>query len=123
MPELIPAPTRIPVPGGKIIEEHIGAVTTPDLDLGSSVSVAHMVAPAGWSEPAQTPDFDEITVVLRGQVLVEHDDGVLTVEAGQSAVARRGERVRYSCGEQGAEYVSVCLPAFTVERVNREDEA
>jgi quercetin dioxygenase-like cupin family protein len=123
VPELIAAPTRIPVPGGKVIEEHVGAVTTPDLDLGSSVSVAHMVAPAGWSEPAQTPDFDEITVVLRGQVLVEHDNGLLTVEAGQTAIARRGERVRYSCGEQGADYVSVCLPAFTNDSVNREDEA
>ncbi|MGN6751232.1 MAG: cupin domain-containing protein [Intrasporangium sp.] len=123
MPELIAAPTRIPVAGGKIIEEHVGAVTTPDLDLASSVSVAHMVAPGGWSEPAQTPDFDEITVVLRGQVLVEHDGGVLTVEAGQTAISRRGERVRYSCGDEGAEYVSVCLPAFTNESVNREDEA
>lgn len=122
MPELISAPTVIPVPGGKIIEEHVGAVTTPGAGLASSVSVAHMVAPAAWSEPFQTPDFDEITVVLRGQVLVEHDDGVLAVEAGQTAIARRGERVRYACGEQGAEYVSVCLPAFTSEGVHREDE-
>lgn len=122
MPELIAAPTRIPVPGGKIIEEHVGAVTTPDLNLGASVSVAHMVAPAGWSEPAQTPDFDEITVVLRGQVIVEHDAGVLTVEAGQTVITHRGERVRYSCGDQGAEYVAVCLPAFTNDGVNREDE-
>ncbi len=123
MPELIAAPTRIPVPGGKIIEEHVGAVTTPDLDLGSSVSVAHMVAPPDWTEPFQTPEFDEITVVLRGQVLVEHDAGTLTVNAGQTAIARRGERIRYSCGEAGAEYVAVCLPAFTNDAVHREEEA
>lgn len=122
MPELISSPTRIPVPGGKVIDEHVGAVTTPDLGLSSSVSVARMVAPAGWTEPYQRPDFDEITVVLSGQVIVEHDGGRLEVDAGQSVVTRAGERIRYSCGPKGAEYIAVCLPAFSPETVHREEE-
>lgn len=122
MPELIAAPTRIPVPGGKVIDEHVGAVTTPELALRSSVSVAHMKAPSSWSEPFQTPEFDEITLVLAGLVLVDHDGGTLEVPAGQSVVTRGGERVRYSCGPDGAEYVAVCLPAFSPDTVNREDE-
>lgn len=122
MPELIAAPTRIPVPGGKVIDEHVGAVTTPELALRSSVSVAHMKAPGGWSEPFQTPEFDEITLVLAGLVLVEHDGGTLEVPAGQCVVTRGGERIRYSCGPDGAEYVAVCLPAFSPDTVNREEE-
>jgi mannose-6-phosphate isomerase-like protein (cupin superfamily) len=122
VPELISAPTRIPVPGGKVIDEHVGAVTTPDVGLSSSVSVAHMVAPAGWTEPYQTPDFDEITVVLAGQVLVDHANGRLEVDAGQSVITRGGERIRYSCGSDGAEYIAVCLPAVSPESVHREDE-
>lgn len=122
MPELIPSPTRIPVPGGKVINEHVGAVTTPAAALSASVSVAHMVAPDGWSEPFQTPEFDEITLVLAGTVLVDHDGGTLEVNTGQSVITRAGERVRYSCGGQGAEYVAVCLPAFSPDRVHRESE-
>jgi mannose-6-phosphate isomerase-like protein (cupin superfamily) len=116
MPELVAAPTRIPVPGGKIIDEYVGRVTTGT----SAVSVAHMVAPAGWSEPPQTPEFDEVTVVLAGTVLVEHADGVLAVNAGQAVITRAGERVRYSTGDEGARYVAVCLPAFTPEAAHRE---
>lgn len=122
MPELISSPTQIPVPGGKVINEHVGAVTTPDVGLQSSVSVAHMLAPADWAEPFQTPDFDEITVVLSGQVLVDHDGGQLTVNGGQSVITRGGERIRYSCGPEGAEYVAVCLPAFSPDTVHREEE-
>jgi quercetin dioxygenase-like cupin family protein len=122
VPELIASPTRIPVPGGKVIEEHVGSVTTPDAGLQASVSVAHMKAPAGWSEPFQTPEFDEITLVLGGLVLVDHDGGTLEVPAGQSVITRGGERVRYSCGPDGAEYVAVCLPAFSPDSVHREDE-
>jgi quercetin dioxygenase-like cupin family protein len=122
VPQLIPAPTRIPVPGGKVIDEHVGAVNTPDASLRSSVSVAHMVAPARWSEPFQTPEFDEITLVLKGSVIVEHDGGRLEVAAGQSILTRSGERIRYSCGPEGAEYVAVCLPAFNPETVHREEE-
>ena len=118
MPELVPAPTRIPVPGGKTIDEYVGRVTTGT----ESVSVAHMVAPGGWDEPAQTPDFDEITVVLRGTVRVEHDGGVLDVSAGQAVITRAGERVRYLAPEpEGAEYVAVCLPAFAPDLAHRDD--
>ena len=123
VPELIPSPTRIPVPGGKVIDEHVGAVNTPQPGLQASVSVAHMKAPAGWSEPFQTPEFDEITLVLAGQVLVDHDEGTLEVNAGQTVITRGGERIRYSCGPDGAEYVAVCLPAFSPDTVHREGES
>jgi mannose-6-phosphate isomerase-like protein (cupin superfamily) len=118
MPQLIPAPTRIPVPGGKVIDEYVGRVTTET----AGVSVAHMKAPAGWEEPAQTPEFDEFTVVLAGSVRVEHDGGSLEVPAGQAVITRAGERVRYSVGPDGAEYVAVCLPAFAPELAHRDDE-
>lgn len=117
MPLLISSPTRVPVPGGKIIEEYVGRVTSGT----SAVSVAHMTAPAGWDEPAQTPEFDEVTLVLEGSVRVEHDAGVLEVAAGQAVLTRAGERVRYSVGERGAEYVAVCLPAFTPDLAHRDD--
>lgn len=118
MPRLISSPAVIDVPGGKVIHEHVGRVNTGH----DAVSVAHMVAPAGWSEPAQRPDFDEVTLVLKGVVLVEHEGGTTTVEAGQSIITTAGERVRYSCGPAGAEYVAICRPAFSAESVNREDE-
>lgn len=118
MPELNPEPVRIPVPGGKIIAEHVGVASTGN----TAVSVAHMKAPAGWDEPFQTPEFDEITLVLSGTVLLDHDGGRLEVHAGQSVVTRAGERIRYSSGPDGAEYVAVCLPAFTPDTVNREGE-
>ncbi|OIQ77393.1 hypothetical protein GALL_409130 [mine drainage metagenome] len=118
MATLISVPARIPVPGGKIIEEHVGLASTGDGHL----SVAKMIAPAGWSEPAQTPDFDEVTLVLKGELIVETDDGDLRVVAGQSVITRAGERVRYSVGENGAEYVAICAPAFDIDLVNREDE-
>ena len=117
MPQLIDAPERIPVPGGKQIDEYVGRVRTGS----DTVSVAHMRAPAGWEEPAQTPEFDEITVVLSGSVLVDHDNGRLSVSAGQAVLTRAGERVRYSVGPDGAEYVAVCLPAFGPGLVHRED--
>ena len=122
MPQLIAAPTRIPVPGGKVIDEYVGAVNTPSTTLAGSVSVAHMNAPADWSEPFQTPEFGEITVVLRGTVLVDHDGGRLEVGEGQGVVTAPGERVRYSTGAEGAEYVAVCLPAFDPEAAHRDDE-
>ena len=122
MPRLITEPTRIPVPGGKVIDEHVGRVTAADLPLGQAVSVARMVAPAGWTEPFQTPEFDEINVVTAGSVIVDHDGGPTTVLAGQTLVTFAGERIRYSCGPEGAEYVAVCLPAFSSDTVHREDE-
>ena len=117
MPQLIESPTRIPVPGGKLIDEYVGRANSGTAD----VSVAHMQAPAGWEEPAQTPDFDEVTLVLRGAVRVEHDGGTVSVSAGQAVLTRAGERVRYSVGPEGAEYVAVCLPAFDPEAAHRED--
>ena len=83
--------------------------------------MAHMRAPAGWEEPAQTPEFDEVTLVLAGSVRVDHDGGTLEVGAGQAVLTRAGERVRYSVGESGAEYVAVCLPAFAPEMAHRDD--
>jgi mannose-6-phosphate isomerase-like protein (cupin superfamily) len=120
MAELIAAPTRIPVPGGKIIDEYVGRVTSGE----EALSVAHMVAPAGWEEPAQTPDFDEYTLVLRGAVRVESASGALDVRAGQAVVTRAGERVRYLVTDpEGAEYVAVCRPAFSPEMAHRDPEA
>ena len=118
MPQLITTPTTIPVPGGKVIDEHVGRVNTGS----EGVSVAHMKAPADWTEPFQTPQFDEITLVLAGAVLLDHDGGQLRVGAGQSVITRAGERIRYSTGPEGAEYVAVCLPAFSPETVGREEE-
>jgi len=121
MAVLIQAPTRIPVPGGKTIDEYVGRVNTDT----SAVSVAHMVAPPGWTEPAQAPAFDEITVVLRGMVRVEVLGGgepeVIDVRAGQAILTKAGERVRYSTDSQETEYVAVCLPAFSPELVHRDD--
>ena len=116
MPQLIERPTRIPVPGGKVIDEYVGRVTTGSAD----VSVAHMRAPGGWEEPAQTPEFHEVTLVLAGLVVVEHDGGELSVPAGQAVVTRAGERVRYRVGPDGAEYVAVCLPAFGTDLAHRD---
>ncbi len=116
MPRILD-PVRIPVPGEKLIGEHVGRVATDTAE----VSVAVMVAPPGWDEPHQTPQFDEITVVLRGEVHLEHDGQYLVAQAGQSLLALAGERVRYSVGPDGAEYVAVCLPAFTPEAAHRED--
>ena len=118
MPTLIANPTRIPVPGGKILDEYIGRVNSKD----SAVSVAHMRSPSGWTEPGQTPDFEEYTVVLRGTLRVESRAGVLDVEAGQAVVAKRGEWVRYSTpGPEGAEYIAVCVPAFELAAAHRDE--
>jgi mannose-6-phosphate isomerase-like protein (cupin superfamily) len=115
MPQIIPAPLQIPVPGNKIIDEYIGRVNNGE----SQVSVAHMHSPAGWSEPGQRPDFDEFTVVLKGFMRVEHEGGVADVNAGQAVIARKGEWVRYSTPE-GAEYIAVCVPAFSPDTVHRD---
>ena len=117
MPELVSSPVRVPVPGGKLIDEYVGRASTGS----EAVSVAHMRSPAGWTEPAQTPEFDEVTLVLAGAVHVEHDGGVLEVPAGSAVLTRAGERVRYTTPD-GAEYVAVCLPAFAPETVHREGE-
>jgi mannose-6-phosphate isomerase-like protein (cupin superfamily) len=124
VPELIESPVLIPVPGGKQIAEYVGRVRTND----TRASLAHMVAPAGWSEPAQTPDFDEMTLVLKGVVRVESGDVVIDVPAGQAIITRAGETIRYSvpsAAESGfdtTEYVAVCLPAFAPELAHRAAE-
>ena len=100
----------------KQIEEFVGKVNT-DTD---SVSIARMISPPGWDEPAQTPAFDEYTLVLSGLLRVEHDGGALDVRAGEAVITHRGERVRYSTPGEGAEYVAVCLPAFSPEIVHRD---
>ena len=102
----------------KLIDEYVGRLNSDT----AALSVAHMRSPAGWAEPGQTPDFDEFTVVLRGDLRVESRDGVLDVGAGQGVIARAGEWVRYSSpGDDGAEYVAVCLPAFSPNTVHRDD--
>lgn len=109
--------TRVPVPGGKIIDEYVGRVNSAD----DGVSIAHMVAPAGWSEPPQTPEFAEYTLVLRGTLIVEHKGGVTEVFESQAVVTEPGETIRYSTGSEGAEYVAVCVPAFSPETAHREE--
>jgi len=116
MPTLIEKPTTIPVPGNKRIDEYIGHVNSED----PAVSIAHMRSPAGWSEPGQRPDFDEFTVLLNGMMRVEHEAGVLEVRPGQAIVTRKGEWVRYST-PQGAEYIAVCVPAFTPGGAHRDE--
>ena len=119
MAQLIESATRIPVPGGKVIDEYVGRVNSGDAGL----SVAHMVAPGGWVEPAQQPGFDEFTIVLRGSLQVEHPDGVFDVRAGQVVITRAGEKVRYTTPDpEGAEYVAICLPAFSPDLANRDPE-
>lgn len=120
MPTLIPQPTRITAAGNKpkLIDEYIGRVNTKT----SAASVAHMRSPSGWIEPGQTPAFDEFTIVLKGTLRVEHKSGKLDVAAGQAVITCAGEWVRYSTPEEGgAEYIAVCLPAFSIETVNRDE--
>jgi len=106
------------VPGGKRIEEYAGRVASAD----TAASVAVMTAPPGWSEPAQQPDFDEITVVLSGSLALSHDGGVMHVRAGQAVITRAGERIQYSVGSEGAHYVAVCVPAFDLDLAHRDSE-
>ncbi len=117
MPDLIDNPTLVPVPGGKRLEEYVGAVNSGT----DTVSVAVMHSPAGWTEPGQCPDFDEFTLVLKGTLQVESKGETLQVRAGQAVVARKGEWIRYS-SPHGAHYVAVCVPAFTTDRVHRDSE-
>ena len=119
MPTLIPQPTRIEAAGNKpkLIDEYIGRVNS----MTAAASIAHMRSPQGWIEPGQTPEFDEFTVVLKGILLVEHRHGVIEVRAGQAIIAHAREWVRYSTPEEGgAEYIAVCLPAFSAETVHRD---
>src|SRR5262245_61133824 len=119
VPTHISKPTVIEAAGNlpKRIEEFAGRVNSGH----ATVSVARMVSPSGWQEPGQRPDFEEITVVLRGALRVEHEGGVLIVRAGGAVVRHPGEWVRYSTPEpEVAEYIAVCLPAFSPETVRRD---
>jgi mannose-6-phosphate isomerase-like protein (cupin superfamily) len=121
VPKLISAPVRVEAAGTKpkLIDEYVGI---PSLDE-NRVSVAHMRSPGGWVEPGQRPDFDEYTVVLAGTLHIDHEDGALDVSAGQGVFVRGGEWVRYSTpGDDGAEYIAVCLPAFSPATVHRDDD-
>jgi quercetin dioxygenase-like cupin family protein len=115
MPILIDCPKPIPVPGGKQIDEYVGVVNSGT----NAASVAMMHSPAGWSEPGQRPEFDEFTVVLKGSLHVEFEGGAFDVAAGQAVIAAKGEWVRYST-PHGAEYVAVCVPAFTLQAARRD---
>src|SRR5436190_2048712 len=121
MPKLIAAPTVIAAAGTKPkkIEEFTGRVNSGH----AQVSVAKMTSPSGWMEPGQRPDFEEITVVLKGMIRVEHEGGVLDVHAGQAVVTKPGEWIRYgSPGPDGAEYIAVCTPAFSIDTVHRDPD-
>ena len=119
MPIAILQPTRIRAAGNKpkLIDEFVGRVNSKD----SQVSVAHMRSPEGWEEPGQTPEFDEYTVVLKGMLRVTHRSGSIDVHAGQAVIAHKGEWVRYATpAAGGAEYIAVCVPAFSMETVHRD---
>lgn len=117
MPELIRTPTRIEAAGNKpkLIDEYVGRVNSNT----EAASIAHMRSPAGWVEPGQRPDFDEFTVVLNGTLRVEHEGGAIEVATGQAVIVRKGEWIRYSTPD-GAEYIAVCVPAFSPATVHRD---
>ncbi len=122
MPLLVDHPTQITAAGSKpkIILEYVGRVNSQT----EAISVAHMRSPSGWEEPGQTPEFDEYTLVLRGMLRVRHAAGSMDVAAGQAVVARRGEWVQYSTPwPEGAEYVAICLPAFSADTVHRDESS
>ena len=119
MPTLIATPTRVEAAGNKpkLIDEYIGRVNTDN----SQISIARMRSPGGWQEPGQTPEFEEFTLVLKGTLRVEHASGEMDVSAGQAVIAHSGEWVRYSTpGPEGAEYIAICLPAFSIQTVHRD---
>jgi mannose-6-phosphate isomerase-like protein (cupin superfamily) len=119
MPYLVSSPTRVTAAGNKpkLIEEFVGRVNNGE----SRLSVARMRSPGGWLEPDQTPEFDEFTLVLNGTLRVAHKSGVMDVTAGQAVVALAGEWVQYSTpSPEGAEYIAICLPAFSLQSVHRD---
>lgn len=119
MPKLIENPSRIRAAGNKpkLIDEFVGRISSQTTE----VSIARMRSPSGWQEPGQVPEFDEYTIVLKGLLQVEHRGGVIDVVAGQAVITHAGEWVRYSTPTpEGAEYIAVCLPAFSPETVHRE---
>ncbi len=110
-------PFVVPTTDNKLIEEHYGMATTGD----SAFSIAHMIAPVGWSEPYQHPQFDEVTIVIKGRKQFEVDGNVLVLKAGESILIRKGSKVKYANPfDEPCEYWSCCVPAFTIETANRE---
>jgi quercetin dioxygenase-like cupin family protein len=120
LPTLIQAPTRIQAAGNlpKLIDEYVGRVNTHETRL----SIAHMRSPAGWQEPAQTPEFEEYTIVLSGCLRVQHEQGTFNVVAGQALIAHPGEWIQYSTPDQATEYIAICVPAFSPDTVHRDGE-
>jgi mannose-6-phosphate isomerase-like protein (cupin superfamily) len=121
VPERIASPTLVASVGTlpKTIEEYVGRMNTGD----GALSIARMKSPQGWEEPAQTPEFDEYTIILAGLLVVDHDGGRLELRPGEAVHTRPGERVRYSTPEPGgAEYLAVCLPAFSPDTVHRDGD-
>ncbi|TWT74611.1 hypothetical protein Pla123a_34350 [Posidoniimonas polymericola] len=120
MPKLIATPSRIEAAGHppKLIDEFIGRVNSGD----DSISIARMLSPQGWSEPGQTPEFDEYTVVLAGELHVESQETTQVVRAGQAIVTKAGEWIRYSTPDLPTEYIAVCLPAFSPDTVHRDPD-
>lgn len=121
MPTLIQNPTRVQAAGNlpKIIDEYVGRLNSGE----GRISVAHMRSPAGWEEPGQTPQFEEYTVVLRGCLRVRHKAGTFEVHAGQAIITHPGEWIQYSTPGEGAEYIAICLPAFSPETVHRDQKS
>ena len=120
MPVIIKTPTRIQSAGNKpkIIEEYVGRVNTKN----SEISIAHMKSPAGWMEPGQKPEFDEYTLVIRGVLHVKSESGIQQVNTGEAVLVRKGEWVQYSTPQEpGAEYIAICLPAFSPDTVHRDE--
>jgi mannose-6-phosphate isomerase-like protein (cupin superfamily) len=118
LPKLIESPTRVQAAGNlpKIIDEYIGRLNTQE----GRISVAHMRSPAGWEEPGQTPEFEEYTIVLRGRLKIRHKQGELEVRAGQAVITHPGEWIQYSTPDEPAEYIAICLPAFSPSTVHRD---
>ncbi len=121
MPTLIEKPSRIEAAGNKpkLIDEYVGRMNSGN----EAVSIAHMRSSGGWVEPGQTPEFDEYTIVLKGMLRVESHNGDMDVHAGQAVICPKGEWIRYSTpNDDGAEYIAVCLPAFSMDTVHRDAE-
>jgi len=121
MPTLLEHPTRVQSAGNipKTIDEYIGRLNNGE----GRISVAHMRSPAGWQEPGQTPEFDEYTIVLRGRLRVRHRAGTLDVRAGQAVITHAGEWIQYSTPDESAEYIAICLPAFSPDTVHRDEKS
>lgn len=112
-------PFLVPTTDGKTIKEHFGIPSTQI----SEFSLAHMIAPAGWNEPFQTPEFDEVTFIIKGKKQIEIDDEKIILNSGESILIKKGTRVRYSNPfNEEVEYISICIPAFSIEKVHRENQ-